>query len=55
MPLDEAHPAPVTLKLLPRRRQVLHQTMMGDFPHFYLPAEEKHIYSFKANLSQTVG
>lgn len=36
VPLDEAHPAAVTLELLPRDCEVLEQTMRRDFPHFDL-------------------
>lgn len=36
VPLDEAHPAAVTLKLLPRDCEVLQQPMRRDFPHFDL-------------------
>lgn len=38
VPLDEADPAAVTLKLLPWDCEVLQQPMRGDFPHFYLRA-----------------
>lgn len=53
VPLNETHPAAVTLKLFPWYCEVLQQTMRRDFPHFDLHArthmnndrmETKYIY-----------
>lgn len=51
VPLDEAHPAAVTLKLLPRDCEVLQQPMRRDFPHFYLHAHTKR--TLFTNLQST--
>lgn len=43
VPLNEAHSAAVTLKLLPRYCKVLKHTMRRDFPHFYLETHTRPV------------
>lgn len=45
VPLDEAHSAAVTLKLLPRYCKVLHHTVRRDFPHFNLHRHTRALWN----------
>lgn len=52
VPLDEAHPAAVTLELLPRDCEVLEQTMRRDFPHFDLRAHTRKKTAVRSVLAR---